>query len=341
MILLPIKITIFVGDVSETTSSVALALDKEAVLLDQSNYLQFLNKELLNHTFYTSLGDLPKDIAIMYRILDKADDIIYCPTNSWSDDKALDITNVTSSIQGLTEFILFNISQIKHNVYNLDLTKYTNSVYTILADSRKTDSQQLWISGCSVTHGVGVDASQRYGQLLANLLELPVSFLTAGGSSIPWAIDQIIRSDVCPGDIVVLGLISEFRFPYWAGKNGVWHIASSHRLHAKKLPFTNLSHSMLDRLITDENCFYQSVISINQLINFCRKLNLKLLILGLLSSHKLALQLSNISQFKNYVNFESPNSYVDLGTDDKHPGPQQHKLYADFCQSALKQLHYI
>ena len=345
-------IDIYIGDTSKNLAAAARAADPTAFLIDHSNFKEFLDSPKDNSTVYTSLGDLPKiptetkkvskyDNAV-YSLLDLADNIYYCPPNVWADDKTIDLTDVTNSLQGLTEYILYEFKQQKNNVYNLNLSNYSSLEYTELVDARKTNNQQLWISGCSFSHGVGVDTNQRYGQLLANSLELPVSFLTKGSSSIPWAVDQLVRSDVCSGDIVVLGLTSEHRFPYWTNNNAVWHVCANQPFdQSEYLSFTNLSANMVDRLITDSNCVYQSVIRIHQLVNFCRKLDIKLLILGLLASPTLALHLKDIPEFINYRNFKLPNSTVDLGTDNAHPGPLQHQLYADFCQSALKKLNYI
>ena len=344
-------INLYVRDNNKELADVAKASDPTALLIDHSNYKEFLDNPSNNVTFYTSLGDLPKISTdqlnitkynnAVYNLLDLADNIFYCPPNVWSDNKSIDVFNITNSLQGLTEYILHEFKQQKNNVHNLDLTAYSAQAYTKLVDLRKTNNQQLWIAGCSFSHGVGVDNDKRYGQLLANLLELPVSFLTAPGSSIPWAVDQIVRSDICSGDTVVLGLTSEHRFPYWQTNNSVWHVMAKNVNESAHLPFTNLSTKIIDRLITDNNCFYQSIIRIHQLANFCNKLNAKLLIIGLLGSDSLALHLHDLQNFINYKNFKSPFLPVDLGTDNEHPGPLQHQLYADFCQSALKQLNYI
>lgn len=328
-------INLYLGDTNIELAETALAADPRAFLIDHSNCVEFLNNPPTgNITVYTSLGDLPKlsnDNNTLYDLLDLADDIYYYPPDKWS----------SSETKEFTEGILQQFKQQKNNVFNLDLSEYSTKLqlYTKLADMRKTNGQQLWISGCSISDGVGVDTFQRYGQLLANSLELPVSFLTTGGSSIPWAVDQIVRSDIRANDIVILGLTEEFRFPYWTTNNEVWHIGVNHG--DTKLPFTNLTTNIIDRLITDDNCFYQSIIRIHQLVNFCNKIDVKLLIFGLLSSPSLALHLHDINSFINYNNFKSPYCYKDLGTDNKHPGPKQHQLYADFCQAALKKLNYI
>jgi hypothetical protein len=328
-------VNLYIGDTSVELAESAIQADPQAFLIDHSNYAEFVNNLPKSKvtTIYTSLGDLPKLFDgnnAFYDLLDLADNIYYCPPEVWSND----------GIQELTEQILYDFKQQKNNVHNLNRT-IDPDLYTKLVDVRQTSSQQVWISGCSMSHGAGVNKSQRYGQLIADSLAVPVSFLTNNGSSISWAVDQIVRSDIRANDLIVLGLTEEFRFPYWTTNGAVWHINAGYRKKSDLLPFTNLSSSIIDKLITDENCVYQSVIRIHQLVNFCRKLNAKLLIVGLLSSPQLAVQLENIPEFINYKNFKSPNCFVDLGTDNAHPGQQQHKLYADFCQSALKKLNYI
>jgi hypothetical protein len=344
-------INIYIGDNNTELADTATVSDPAAFLIDHSNYKEFLDRPPSNVTVYTSLSDLPKFPTGQTKIskynnavcnlLDLADNIFYCPPDVWSDNKNIDLSDITNSLQGLTEYILYWFKQQKNNVHNLDLTRYSTQAYTKLADSRKTNNQQLWIAGCSFSHGVGVNANERYGQLLANSLELPVSFLTASGSSIPWAVDQIVRSNICSGDIVVLGLTSEYRFPYWKTDNSVWHVAFKRASDHTCLPFTNLSTNIIDRLLTDDNCFYQSVIRIHQLVNFCNKIDAKLLIVGMLQSSSLSLHLNDLDHFIDYKNFESPGSFIDLGTDNEHPGPLQHQAYADFCQSTLKKLNYI
>ena len=327
-------INLYVGGNDSELANLARAANPQAFLIDHSNCVEFLNNPPTGDiTIYTSLADLPKVFEndnVVHDLFDLADNIYYHPPKIWSYTKMKEVT----------ELILQEFSLEKNNVHNLNLPNYTE-LYTKLVDGRQTPDQQLWIAGCSISHGVGVEQGQRYGQLIANSLGLPVSFLTEGGSSIPWAVDQLVRSDICAGDIVVLGLTEEFRFPYWTTDNTVWHIGVNHRNQNDRLPFTNLSSNIIDRLITDDNCFYQSIIKIHQLVNFCRKLNVKLLMVGLLSSNRLAFHLNNIPEFINYKNIKLQNSLADLGTDNQHPGPLQHQLYADFCQSALKQLNYI
>jgi hypothetical protein len=165
-----------------------------------------------------------------------------------------------------------------------------------------------------------------------------VSTLARPGKSISWAADQILRSNIKANDIVVWGLTGERRFSYWQ-ENQIHTYTINHR----QQPFQHfiLSPSQLDKFIADDNMIYQAVTQIGQVVNFCQKTQSKLLILGLLESPEIDMALGNTTEFVKYINLESPSTLVDLGTDNEHPGPQQHQLYADFCHSALQKLNYI
>ena len=336
------KITLFVGDVDDLVSASAKMHCADARLLDQKNYLTIFDVHPQDITMYTSLGDLPKDLTIVYQIFNHATEIIYCNKDSiWSDRHQLDIDNVTESMQGLTEYMLAQINKTSNKVKNLDLKKYQSDAYTLLIAQRSSNNQQLWVAGGSDVEGVGVDTQQRFGQLLADRLSMPVSFLAKAGSSIEYQADQILRSDILENDIVVWGIPTENRVPFWSEQlNQVLHLSINHRdqdINGK----IDLSPAMLDKLLTNKNCFYQSLIHIYQVLNFCKKINAKLLIVGLTISDTLALHLYHVSNFINYNVNPGITNYIDLGNDHTHPGPKQHQAYADFCQAQLKKLNFI
>jgi hypothetical protein len=319
---------IFFGDNDVELSKIATSADTTAFLLTSENYIDYVNG-LDFTTAYTGLADLPKDISLVLKILDLADTITYCPPAVWS----------SNGIQEYTEFLLLMFNRFKNNVINLDINNLNFSKYVTLADTRQDNKKQLWVAGCSISHGVGVTSENRYGELLSKKLNLPVLYLTQPGSSIEWAADQILRSDVQENDIVVWGLTSEYRFPYWNNKiDKVGHIAQS--VIDSGTNFT-LDRSVVKQLICNDNHLqYQAIIHIFQVINFCKKVNAKLLILGLLTSHLSVLFLNNIKEFFPYFNTSSLD-YIDYGTDNHHPGTKQHQAYAEYCYQSLKKLNYI
>lgn len=324
-------LTIFFGDCDSTTATQAKQFDLSACLLTEYNMEQLSN----DATVYTSLADLPKDLSQVYQLLDRADTIVYCPPERWSDNLEVDVNNPTKSMQGLTEFILNTINQEKGNVKNVNLFNYPTESYTKLVSSRKTDNPQLWVAGCSTSHATGVKDTERYGNLVADRLGLAVSFLTFPGSSIQWATDQILRSDIKEDDIVIWGLTDESRFPLWTESNELIHI------HANQAKATALPSNIIDRLLVDPTNFYQAITHVYQVINFCKKTKAKLLILGLNASDALSLHLHNRPEFIKFINKLSNTRYIDLGTDNQHPGPKQHKIFADLCINKLKALNYI
>jgi hypothetical protein len=330
------KITLFVGDCDPSIAQAAQQFDSDAILVDCNNYENFLNATN-EVTGYTSLADLPKDVSVFYKLLDAADFIRYCPPVTWSDNSTTNFKNMYSSIQGITEFYLCVFAKLKNNVDGLDTYNFNIAPYLELVDERKTKNTQLWIAGCSTTAGSGVKDSERYGEVLGKLLNLPVSFLAKAGTSISWAADQIIRSDITAGDIVVWGLTEENRLTIWSEINNRPVHVNVHQLH---LDSTGFSSDAITQLLVHDTNFFTAIQKISEVINFCNKIQAKLLIINIHLSDLLCLHLiHNIKEFFLYL-FPS-GLPIDLGSDQGHPGPKQHQAYADFCQSALKTLHYI
>ena len=334
------KLTIFLGDTDESVAAAATAFDKSALLLNHNNYQQFLTIGRSQPTVvYTSLGDLPKNLKIVYEILSQADQIFYCPPEQWSDGKKLDIVDPGSSMQGLTEIILSILSD------RIQINNYTPSVpeAIILSDQRKSTGPQLWSVGCSITHGIGVELQQRYGQLLANELGMQCSFLTRPGSAIDWSADQILRSDIREQDIVVWGLTNPERLTYVHDHqllNGITVRSYDQYPEYKKIIDPSNLYS--------QNTFYRHFYSIQQVINFCKKTHAHLILVEiLLGNHSMQ---RIFQSYKNYVTvdysytFEDSHihpNFIDLGTDKLHPGPRQHQKYKEIILEKLKQLKIV
>ena len=98
----------------------------------------------------------------------------------------------------------------------------------------------------------------------SNKLNLPVSFLTKVGSSNTWAKDQILRSNIKKNDIVIWGLTSAIRMPYF--HNGLLrHIFAGSFISDSEIK-KFLSPDRLD----EQTLIYDSITSIMQVINFCK-----------------------------------------------------------------------
>jgi hypothetical protein len=333
------QLTVFLGDVQDYLAGQALAHDASAWLLDQSNYKTLDTKRQAgNVTVYTSLGDLSKDLTVVHFILSQANTIFYCPPLVWSDNKKVDVVDPGSSIQGLTEILLL-LLPASVEVVNFSPFSPAQSDPRALIDQRKTDSTQLWVAGCSISHGVGINPTERYGELLAKDLALPCSFLTRPGAAIDWAADQILRSDIKIDDLVVWGITAWNRLTYIHNNQLLEGVNVS---TYKTFPEYNDIIS-INQLLSDQT-LYNHYYSIQQVINYCKKIKAKLFIVGLLPANYSLLGF--LKSLENYIHIPYTLTYndsmlfqkfEDLGDDLLHPGPKQHQTYKNTILDFINQ----
>ena len=321
-------ITVYLGDVGEYLANLARAADPTATLITHNNVYN-----LTDGTYYTSLGDLGNltNFGGMFRTVDK---IIYAPPpGTWSDYTHFSTFPEGSKMKFWTEDYLniFSWKIIIENFPKIPVPE-NKQVMLALADKRKSNCPQLWSVGCSISHGIGVQPTQRYGQLLADELRLPVSFLTSPGSSIIWAADQILRSDIQAGDIVIWGLTSIPRLTYF--NDSLIHV--NNRLYSKIPKFNDV----LDINVLDsKDTFYRSLIGVKQVINFCKKLKVKLIIVSLLDDTivKYISDFPNIIILHNLWGRDKTDLFEDLGDDNQHPGVKTHAFYASQILKRIKE----
>jgi len=316
-------ITVYLGDTGEYLAKLCVTVDPNAVLITQSN----LN-DLKPGVYYTSIADVGS-LTNLGSVLRQATKIVYAPPRQWSDhDKNY------SMMQKWSEDYL-SVFAFRCKVENFKpVTRFKKDVILALEDKRKTQEPQLWVVGCSVSIGIGVPENKRYGHLISNRLKMPVSYLARGSTSIMWASDQILRSDIRTGDIVIWGLTSWSRTAFFID-NRISHI------NAESIArFSSVSNLINPETLESDNLFYQSLISVFHVIQFCQKINAKLIIASLLDdciSQYLTDQ-PNFIMLYNLWGRDLPNKFIDLGFDGAHPGIQTHAFYADQIYEKLQQL---
>lgn len=331
-------VSIFLGDCSEYLSIIAKHHDPSAWLLDDSSLFAFENHTNNSPiTVYTSLGDLPKNFPRIYDILRKANVIYYCPPDQWSDGKKIDPLDPGSSMQGLTEVLLMLLPKsidIQGPV-GLYIDDYDPNP---LVDQRKNQNKQMWVAGCSISHGIGVESDQRYGELLSREIGLQCSFLTRSGSAIDWSSDQIIRSDIKPDDIVIWGITGWRRLTYIHN-----HTLLSGITVKSYEEFPEYKKIVSMRQLFSSHTFYNHLYSIQRVINYCGKIGAKLFLVDLLrDNYSLT---GFLQKQKNYINipykmiYENSllhEKFLDLGSDMIHPGPEQHNAYKNIILDFIK-----
>jgi hypothetical protein len=312
-------ITILVGDVTEYLSIEAFKIDKSATLITEQNFTN-----LPHGTYYTSLGDF-STLKNFVDTLDQADTIVYCPPVVWSDYSAIN----DSYMKKYTIFYCIFFKDKKH-VKNIDNVNNNILLISDLVDKRRSNKPQIWSIGCSVTHGDFMEKSKRYGQLVSDHFNLPISFLTLGGSSIEWAADQILRSDIKKNDVIIWGITSADRLMHYRDHK-VEHIRPD---NLSRYPLFN--HILFD---TEFNKF-KALTRIHQVVNFSNKIGSHLFLANILGS-SMTEELSNLpnyTQLFGFFGFNADNMYLDFADDERHPGPLTHRWYADQLIKKIEKL---
>jgi hypothetical protein len=229
--------------------------------------------------------------------------------------------------------LLNELVKVKNKVENFN---FVDTFNLTKFNARSIDSSILWTVGCSFTLGDGVKWQERYGHILSTKLGLPEINLAQSGSSIPWAADQILRADIKRNDIVVWGLTSLERFEYMSGWNlTAQTLANGLRLGmpiAEKLDYFGGNLHIA-----------RSMHNILQVINFCKLVGAKLYIVNLLEITYISVLLSNFEEYLDLTKncqIEDVVKFVDYGTDQLHPGPEQHKIYANQIYDFIQQKTY-
>lgn len=312
-------ITVFVGDITPDLSSRAVDHDSGAKLITNDNY-----RDLGPGTYYTSIGDLG-NLNQFSTVLLQADVIIYSPPSTWS----------SSVMKYWTEDYLEVFSCMNHKtVVGFDGPSPVLAEMSELVDCRRSDDRQIWIAGCSISHGVGVMPEERWGVLVAQELSIPVSFLTQDSSSLVWAADQILRSDVRSGDLIFWGLTSIHRFSFW---NHVTQQVRHCTPQGWEQEKTFLSSFIKENFLASDTLIYEAINAVYRVSNFCDKIGAVLIIGTVLRGLEQALRdWPNFVAMAGMHGRNADDMFIDIGSDQKHPGRLSHRHYAETMLRTLR-----
>jgi hypothetical protein len=204
-----------------------------------------------------------------------------------------------------------------------------------MLNKRPSDEPIVWLAGCSISHGVAVDSTQRFGHLVSDELNMTPVYITQPGTSIEWSANQILRSDIRPGDKVVWGVTGINRYCYYVEDGSIQNISW---FYYKLNPaFQKIIH---ERRLTDINLAYKASDYIHQVTNFLKKIgSVDYCMIWVMPKNQkdqteVFLKLTqDVPKF--ILGMPESNRFIDFGTDNQHPGPMQHKSYAEKVLSVL------
>ena len=322
-------------------------------LLTDNNFLMSLDTD---DDFYTSLADLTQQNLIKAIQISKR--VIYKNIGAWMD----------LQFKESTEQLLYRSNRLIENFTLNDVDRDPGNVLWNV-DSRQNNDNQLWIVGGSNDQGVGLLPNQeRYGDLIAKNLRMPVTFLTCPGTSIYWGADQILRSDVKKGDIIIWGLPGINRYVVY--KNNVEinvynDIFNDNQIDYRKIlvgqehrPNIVLLFSRLEKYIKNiskqdkhdlelgqlsEDRLMYAIKAIFQVINFCKKLDVKLVFfLYPISTQEFDnFLIRYIGLLDNFLHYDVEKSLIDFASDNMHSGPESHRMWADTVIKFIRDKNYI
>jgi len=290
----------------------------ESTLLNKENFDVVL-REKNRSNYHTSLEDLSiREIEDIRKILKNAQKIEFCDIENYLDpDKDHDrILHLICGYLTYPEYQhLTDTNKIKEKLLKYWLSKELSDP---IID--RPNNKVLWTAGCSFTSAVGVDPHERWGHLVANHFNLEEMNIARGGASMTYASDQIIRSNIQKGDIVVWELTTINRLDIVVdglAKNVTATMALEEELFHKYFTIDYLDSTTL-KLI--------SMKAIHQVIAHCEKIGAELYLINFLDSTWSPIVLGDRKNFLDL--FIMPKDLLDLGTDGAHPGPLQHQKYA-------------
>jgi hypothetical protein len=360
-------LTVYVGDDTTSFRVLVQSIDRSAIPYEEYGI------KLRNTVYLHTKNFVPKKL---YDILYSCKELIFVQPVSWTSE---DVKQYTI---GWLEYIhtCRPVKMLKAGEYGRGAVDYepTKFVKPSLLDpvaQRQTDGKQVWVVGCSFAHGHGLDdIDLRFGQRFADRLGLPVSFLSMTGASNQWAADQILKSDIRSGDIVLWGITGTARTTIYTDER-VWPITihlldQSQRTSIKSLFPNSQKISHVKRMISEsfllsDHSLYDSINHIEQVVNYLNKIEVEYL-MGYFADID-SPYLNHMGKMIQYIigkndprlfviRPEYPwadiviRSYTDINNEDPsidpslsqgahHPGPRQHAIYADELLAVYNQVY--
>lgn len=313
--------TIIIGDVTSDLGVWATSEFPGSQLLGDHNFDHLPKTDVL----YTSLHDISANN--LFNLCSQAERIILHEPDEWSNE---DLKERTTAFLVGCGFIVENFHGDSCGVLKL-------------SGRRISDKPQLWIVGCSYAAGwIELTRDQVYGTLLAKMLNLDVTFLTRNGGSIDWAADQILRSSLIPGDIIVWGITGIARYLHLVPVHGTIPISPAvFDPNNPYYPLIDGDYEYLQKGLLSPDRFMWAVKHPYQIQNVCDLVGCHLVVMPHYS-----LSLEEVRpMFKQYLSklpgYLELSPSVDFQSDNRHPGPKTQHVWAEEIANFIKQKGWV
>lgn len=289
-------------------------------------------KEPSKKSYYTSLEDLGIKIGQWHQVLDYVDSIILVD---------LDLSFPTKIDDEDIHLYINFFKTLKARYYNKTKNfAWVNELPNMFAKTnatRKDDNPCMWAAGCSITYGSAIDANDSFVNIVANNVGLDVALLAWPGATIINQCDQLLRSDIRKDDLVILGITNYARVDYAENFDWKSYTIFDITLDNQKLKYWNIDY------FESYTQSYGCIKGIQQVINFCQKVGAKLVLINLFDQAWSSLVFGELPYYidaTSDLNADGSPMYIDVGSDNVHPGPKQHKEYANKILNLIKENYH-
>lgn len=253
--------------------------------------------------YHTSLGDMDAGV-----ILDAVSqfDVVELVADHYDQSSALFVETL----------ILLNY--LSHRMPVVGMAKQNPVDFLSDIDlSRNNNHSMLWVFGCSHTFGVGLEHShQRYADLVAAQLNMPVKVVAKPGSSVDWSFRHLVNCEISNKDTVVWQITTLPRFTKKTTFDNSFTEVSLKQAHKADVLFW-----------TDEQLFYKHLSTVNAGIKHLRSIGCKISMISLNEFSDLDYRC--IMEYSKYPEYcFMPDSICDYGNDHIHFGPATHQNIA-------------
>ena len=269
-------------------------LNPESVLLDR------VDTDIVGAEYHTSLGDLTATEILS--IVHKFDRINFVGNQFQPND-------------GIYEDTVALLTYINHNK---EITNFTRTECETFVDNKeiytRPDEPVLWVFGCSHSYGTGLrDNEQRYAELVAQGMGLPLKLIARPGGSMQWALRHLVNAAIEPRDFVIWQIINPPRTSYFNGK------------HVEEICFSDTDNRHLLEVYTDEQIYFTHLSTINIGVRYLRAILSQFMLVSLDHNNEYQFRME-YSKYPEY--YYCSDFAVDLGTDNLHFGPLSNKKLA-------------
>jgi hypothetical protein len=350
--------TVIVGDTDESLGLFSKTIDPTAVL--------FSNETKQNLVVYTSVGDIGPEQFL--KLLIRCEKIVYHnKPEPWSSldtkyvtDAVIYLLYINGQADKINGFPVEKFVLLHNPLYleSLDISQFPNESFIKkicnfstrnpqgLIAHRSSLEKQIWVAGCSYARGAWLESdSLRYGNIISKKLKLSTTNIACSKSSIDFAADQIIRSQLQKQDLVIWGLTAVNRYSWFFDDQHV------NILFSEIETFPESRQRFLREMYVDDARVHLAQKNILQVNSVCEKIGCQLILI-----YHEALSLENhinpmkkfLQQFPGYfdINAKMIEKFgkqldkrlnLDLGNDMAHPGPRTHNEWATMILNFLKE----